>query len=594
MIAVDWQTGAPSSGAASSLLRWAIAQMRSVYSNETAEIVHRRKKAVRTRGSHCPITHSDGVTLERETSSKLNITALIRLRGSAAGVAARSSTYHVEIAVRCSAVGEAGVLGGSSLDVVVVVVQDVVELTAELYRVPVCFAQVNVLVHAQVERSVVGRIPLVPVDAGVLITAEHIREVRVALRVGEGVRCCNWNRKIIEGSSPGGSADLAVEAEASRRNHTRAAVRRIGAVVHRVRRTRAKRCDRSKLEAANNSMSNTVLAELEERRLVHAANRKALARVEIRVAVIQPRIERVQVAEVLVVAGLRERSAQVIQRMRDGVVGGQLQTVTLKVVRVEANIHSVVVRGTVSFTDINRAVLMVDTVGRVASRISDEGAVSDAVDVRDGVQMHTMRARVLDRYEIVRKYLMLDTKRVLVGIRRGHVLLERAQGGRRQPDRTRRSGENTEVAGGKLILRCLGGSQSHASIVGRILNYVIGNVAEVSLVADTVATANRPLTVTEHVVSEAHARSVVVEVLLDQTANRRVGCCCNLPGRDLLHQVRARTQEEVRLQVGIVVVLDTVVLPADAVVKGKTRIELPRILNIPGGVVEGVLPGKAR
>src|SRR5215469_871886 len=126
MIAVDWQTGAPSSGAASSLLRWAIAQMRSVYSNETTGTVHRRKKAVRTRGSHCQITHGNGVTLERETSSKLNITALIRLRGSAAGVAARSSTYYVEIAVRCSAVGEAGVLSGSGLDVVVVVVQDVV------------------------------------------------------------------------------------------------------------------------------------------------------------------------------------------------------------------------------------------------------------------------------------------------------------------------------------------------------------------------------------------------------------------------------------------------------------------------------------
>src|SRR6266702_5697641 len=174
------------------------------------------------------------------------------------------------------------------------------------------------------------------------------------------------------------------------------------AVVDGERRSAPERSDRGELQTAEDGVEHRVRAELKELRLVDAANRQAMANVKVGVAIVQTRIERIEIAEIEVVAALGGGRAQVIQSMGVGVVDRHLQAKALQIVRVQADVYCVIVRVAIRLAHVDRAILVIETVQAIAGRgieprVAVEGAIPYSIHVSDGVLVDATSAGVLNR-----------------------------------------------------------------------------------------------------------------------------------------------------------------------------------------------------
>ncbi len=113
------------------------------------------------------------------------------------------------------------------------------------------------------------------------------------------------------------------------------------------------------------------------------------------------------------------------------------------------------------------------------------------------------------------------------------------------------------------------GVVDHDGVVGRVLDQVEGDVAEVALVGDTVAAAEAGFAVAEDVIGKAEARGDGAVLRVPEPADGAVGYGKHGAVADLGVQRGAGAVVEVGVEVAVVVVLDAEVLVAHAVVEGE-------------------------
>src|SRR5271167_2090900 len=128
-----------------------------------------------------------------------------------------------------------------------------------------------------------------------------------------------------------------------------------------------------------------------------------------------------------------------------------------------------------------------------------------------------MRSRIVHRDHRVPPELALDRGVPSFGVGRLNVLVDRALTDRRQ-GRGSRAHQRAEVVGidrlGKLII----GENLDYTIVGWILDGVESDVAEVTLVADSITTTNAGRAIAEHVIGKANPRTPVLVIGLPEHA----------------------------------------------------------------------------
>ncbi len=137
-------------------------------------------------------------------------------------------------------------------------------------------------------------------------------------------------------------------------------------------------------------------------------------------------------------------------------------------------------------------------------------------------------------------------------------------------------------------------SNTDYGIVWRVLNDVKSHVAEVTLVADTVAAAETGASVAEDVPGKADARSKVVRVLRPQSAHGTLVGDLDRAIADLLVNIGSGSQIEVGIQARVGVVLHTVVLPTKAEIQGQPWSYLPGVLSVKRAVVVAVVAAERR
>src|SRR5579859_4331901 len=129
-------------------------------------------------------------------------------------------------------------------------------------------------------------------------------------------------------------------------------------------------------------------------------------------------------------------------------------------------------------------------------------------------------------------------------------------------------------------------------IVWRILNHIIGNVAEVAFVRNSVSAANRPFAVTEWVISETNTRRKILEVPLRQPTRGTVGSGQHQAISDSREKVAAGAEEEVGFDVRIGVVLHAVIFPAHTEIEGEFGGCFPVVLRIDGSIIKAIVAFK--
>src|SRR5579862_5727127 len=158
---------------------------------------------------------------------------------------------------------------------------------------------------------------------------------------------------------------------------------------------------------------------------------EAIVNVEVAVAVIETGVEGVGVAQGKVAGrGLRERGAEVVERMGKGVVSNQRQAGVMDVLRRELNVERVVVRVAVRATVVVVRVLGVEAGQTGVSRdgILDgiaevEVAAARDVVVLDVVEVSTTSTVVGEFQNDTASQLLIDSERVELGLRSANVLV---------------------------------------------------------------------------------------------------------------------------------------------------------------------------
>ena len=144
---------------------------------------------------------------------------------------------------------------------------------------------------------------------------------------------------------------------------------------------------------------------------------------------------------------------------------------------------------------VNPSLWIVDRIAKV-----QVSATRDVV-VLDVVQVDAARAVVADLNHRVGGKLLVDRCRPELGLRGADVLIDVAKTARRDGLGPARAGEGAEVVIGN------GRGLDHDDrIVGRVLNDVERNVAEVAFVRDAIAGTEGGLAIAENVVGKADAR----------------------------------------------------------------------------------------
>src|SRR5579863_2449780 len=126
----------------------------------------------------------------------------------------------------------------------------------------------------------------------------------------------------------------------------------------------------------------------------------------------------------------------------------------------------------------------------------------------------------------------------------------------------------------------------------RIEAGVISDVAKVALVADAVAAADTVTAIAEDVISKAEARRQGSPAGLPETVRCTLVCDLDLSAPDLRLEAAARTEVEVGVETGVVVVLHAVVFVAETHIESQPRRHLVAILSIPGPILVAIAARK--
>src|SRR5215470_5115298 len=175
-----------------------------------------------------------------------------------------------------------------------------------------------------------------------------------------------------------------------------------------------------------------------------------------------------------------------------------------------------------------------------------------------------------------------------MGIRGLDVWIDKAQAraGQRLGSGARESteiGSGDSAATGVHVL-----SQIHDFIVGHVLYDVEGHISKVALVTDAVTGAKRSLAVSENVPSEANAGSKVIPILCPQATDRALMSQGNIAITNALEDRSADSWIEIGVQRRILIMLNSVVFPAESKVDCKALTGLPGVLSIEGEFVVAV------
>ena len=121
------------------------------------------------------------------------------------------------------------------------------------------------------------------------------------------------------------------------------------------------------------------------------------------------------------------------------------------------------------------------------------------------------------------------------------------------------------------------------SVKRRVLDDVERHVPEVPLIPDPVPRTDAGLAVAFYIPREPEARPEIVPVRVPQLPYRAVGCRQDITGRDVFRQVGIRKiharSVPVRIEVCVLVVLDSEVLPPNAEIQRECGAQLPGILS---------------
>src|SRR5580698_6331530 len=157
--------------------------------------------------------------------------------------------------------------------------------------------------------------------------------------------------------------------------------------------------------------------------------------------------------------------------------------------------------------------------------------------------MDTAGTHITDRrYDAVCK-LMFHRQAVELRRSNADIRIHRPQRSWRQRHRSRRTAQWSQVA---RRHRCI--VQRDHGIVRRILDDVERDIAEVALVRDAEAAANRRLPISLDVIRKAHAWRHRPILRIPWTSIRTVRSRQHLPAANLRRYTRSRTREEIRLQ----------------------------------------------
>jgi hypothetical protein len=165
---------------------------------------------------------------------------------------------------------------------------------------------------------------------------------------------------------------------------------------------------------------------------------------------------------------------------------------------------------------------------------------------------------------------------------RADVLVHVPQARPRQ-DRGARAGEGAADVGGDEVLRLWDvdtRAQREQRVARRVEEDVVGDVAEVPLVADPVAGPEARPPVARQVPREADPGSEVVPVGPPQASRRALGGGPHATVPDLLGACRALAVVEVRVEARVGVLLHAVALVAQTQVELEPGAEAPRVVEV--------------
>src|SRR5260370_16615249 len=190
-----------------------------------------------------------------------------------------------------------------------------------------------------------------------------------------------------------------------------------------------------------------------------------------------------------------------------GVVDRKINPLVEQVARYKARIQRVVTREPVGSAGVHVAILAVEAVNRVHSRIGAfvKYAVTFLVVVLNRIQVNAARSRVLHGNQRIPQDLPLYREVPALVVCGGQVLLYVTQAGVIKPERPC-PGKGSQVVG----LERLYPGKHGVELRRRVLDHIEGYVAKVALVGNTVAAAQAGLAVAKHVPGEANPGTEVM------------------------------------------------------------------------------------
>ena len=343
---------------------------------------------------------------------------------------------------------------------------------------------------------------------------------------------------------------------------------------------------------------------LSERQLPHSGQRDPMPGVELRRAPVEHRVVGIQIPEVVVVvAVVAEGRAQVVVCAAERVLRRQLQAGFGQLPQIEAKGDTVVLRLSTIAAGVERGEPRVRPRGRGAGAGVDQSGAG-LVRIREVVQLAAARSGVFNAAGQRPTDLLLQRQAVEVRIRCLDVLIDVAQAAARDGlgdtgDTAERAGVVDEDRHRRDVEACVDGGDQ---VLRWVEQHVIGDVAEVALVAHSVTAAHAGAAVAGDVPCESDTRSPVVPVGLPQRPDWAVTRGQRRAARDAANDLgrAARAHRHVRISVVEVGVelrvalgLRTVVLIADAEIHGHAVADAPVVVRIERELVVGVEAGEA-
>ena len=305
------------------------------------------------------------------------------------------------------------------------------------------------------------------------------------------------------------------------------------------------------------SLREDVAASFEEGLSPDCGERHPVADVKIGVAIVQRRIARIEIAQIADTVGtttaLREGRAQVVLRVRVGVVRHNGQARVVDVLRLKAQVQAIVVREALRSTVIDGGPLLIGT-GKAKARGSADAIkvaargrrrqritqvllpAAQFIDVLDVVQVNAMRAVVLECEQSAGAKAAFQAEAVELSLSNVDVLIDVARAGWVERRGAVGSGEGAQV----VAWETLQVADLRGGIRGRVLNHVVSHVAEVAFVADAPSTTEGGGSIAEEIPRKTNAGTDRSPARVPQTAHRTPGSNLNRPIPNLVEVGSAR------------------------------------------------------